>query len=104
MSSFTVSSTDVESFCRKWRVWDLTHASDSHARAADAGEETQLYVRFDPRAEWSLVDRIRMQEELRALLGKPVTLHMRHSAALRRTGNGSGTERRRSQVRLLYDA
>ena len=83
----------MEAFCRKWLVAELALGS----RSQTADDPLGLYVRFQPRADWSLLDRIRMQEELRSMCGQPVTLHNRHSVELRKHGQ-------HSKARLLYDA
>jgi hypothetical protein len=83
----------LDEFCRRWKVSELSAQSlGEHAHEGDCG----LFVRFDPSAEWSLTDRIVMQQELQNISGHVVNLRSRHGANLR---NG-----RMKSMRLIYNA
>lgn len=82
----------IDQFCRKWRIMDLSAGREDQATPG----VLSLFVRFDPMAEWSLVDRIQMQEELQAVVGRPVRIESRHAELLRR--------RRPQAMRVVYNA
>jgi uncharacterized protein len=65
---------EFTSFCRRWKVKELS-AFGSVVRE-DFGPESDvdLLVTFDPDAHWTLFDMVRMQDELKALLGRDVDL------------------------------
>jgi uncharacterized protein len=65
---------EITSFCRRWKVKELS-AFGSVVRE-DFGPESDvdLLVTFDPDAHWTLFDMVRMQDELKALLGREVDL------------------------------
>ena len=56
--------TDIEALCHKWIVRD-DFRSDS---------DIDVLVSFQPEHPWSLFDLLDMQDELSALLGRPVDL------------------------------
>jgi len=65
---------EIADFCRRWRIREL--ALFGSALRDDFGPESDvdILVEFDPDADWSLLDHIRMQRELEALLGREVDL------------------------------
>jgi hypothetical protein len=80
MQTLQIPAYKLDEFCAKWKVTDL---SVGHPNSL-APEALSLYARFDPMAEWSLVDRIAMQEELQRIVGRPVTIQNRHADLIRR--------------------
>lgn len=69
----------LEGFCRRWRITEL--ALFGSALRDDFGPESDLdiLVTFDPQANWSLLDHLRMEQELAALLGREIDLLTRRS-------------------------
>lgn len=59
-------------FCRRWRITEL--ALFGSVLRPDFGPQgdVDVLVRFAPDAEYGLFDLVRMQNELSALLGRPV--------------------------------
>ncbi|HEY3876337.1 MAG TPA: hypothetical protein VGM92_12750 [Candidatus Kapabacteria bacterium] len=78
----------IDAFCSRWRVAELL--LDKYVP-----DETDLGVsiKFDPTADWSLRDRLRMHKEFEELTGKPVRL--------RRTRDSI---RDRRSIRVIYNA
>lgn len=70
----TVPEEDLASFCRRWKITELS-AFGSVLRE-DFGPESDidLLVTFLPDARWTLFDMARMREELVSLLGREVDL------------------------------
>lgn len=88
--SIRIPKENMDDFCRRWKVVELTARPSDEHRSEDIG----IFVRFDPAAEWSLTDRIRMENELRGLAGQPVHLRNRHPVHFGR----------RQPMQVLYDA
>jgi predicted nucleotidyltransferase len=64
----------LAAFCRRWHVREL--AVFGSALREDFGPQSDLdiLVTFEPDVEWSLLDHARMEQELEALLGRPIDL------------------------------
>jgi len=69
----------IEGFCRRWRITEL--ALFGSALREDFGPESDLdiLVTFDPEADWSLLDHLRMEQELADLLGRKIDLLTKRS-------------------------
>ena len=64
----------VAAFCQQWQIVEL--ALFGSVLRDDFGPESDVdvLVTFAPSARWSLLDLVRMEEELTALLGRTVDL------------------------------
>ena len=93
---------EIVSFCRRWKVKELS-AFGSVVRE-DFGPESDvdLLVTFDPDAHWTLFDMVRMQDELKALLGREVDLVSRRGVESSR--NPIRREAILSSAELIYAA
>ena len=70
----TVPNEQVAAFCQRWQIVEL--ALFGSVLRDDFGPESDIdvLVTFAPGARWSLLDLVRMQEELAAVLGRKVDL------------------------------
>ncbi len=70
---------EIAEFCRRWRIREM--AVFGSALRADFAPESDidLLVAFEDDADWSLLDHIRMQQELQALLRRDVDLVTRRA-------------------------
>jgi predicted nucleotidyltransferase len=61
-------------FCRRWEIVEL--ALFGSVLREDFGRHSDLdvLVTFAPQARWTLLDHVEMQEELKAIVGRPVDL------------------------------
>lgn len=81
-SDLQVSKENIDEFCRRWRVEELTIDRDRWERpVADPG----LRVKFDPLAEWSFADCRRMEREFQLLSGKEINVRRRSLAPASRS-------------------
>lgn len=69
----------VAAFCRKWRIRELSLFGSVLRDDFRPTSDVDVLVTFAPEAEWSLLDHIRMEEELGALLGVKVDLVTRRA-------------------------
>ena len=69
-----VPDEQVAAFCQQWQIVEL--ALFGSVLRDDFGPESDVdvLVTFAPSARWSLLDLVRMEDELTALLGRPVDL------------------------------
>lgn len=76
---------ELARFCRRWKIREL--AVFGSLLRTDFGPESDIdfMVTFEENAEWTLLDHIRMQQELQALLQRSVDLVTR--TAVERSGN-----------------
>ncbi|HYE94653.1 MAG TPA: nucleotidyltransferase family protein [Rubricoccaceae bacterium] len=75
----------LAAFCRRWRVAELAVFGSALRADFGPGSDLDLLVTFAPDAQWGLWDHARMQEELEAVLGRPVDLLTRR--AVERSAN-----------------
>ena len=66
-------------FCRRWRIVELAVFGSALRDDFRPDSDIDLLVTFEPDAGWSLLDHARMEEELAALLGRPVDLVSRRA-------------------------
>jgi len=89
-------------FCRRWQITRLELFGSVLRSDFGPGSDVDILVSFAPGASWSLFDHVRMEEELSALLGRPVDL------VSRRAVEGSPNWIRREAIlrsaEPLYDA
>lgn len=69
----------LAAFCRKWQVAELAFFGSVLRDDFGADSDVDVLVSFEPEAHWSLWDHYEMQQELGALLGRPVDLLTRRS-------------------------
>jgi hypothetical protein len=69
----------IADFCRRWQISEF--ALFGSALRDDFGPDSDLdiLVTFAPEADWSLLDHVRMEEELEAMLGREVDLVSRRA-------------------------
>ncbi|HUG20011.1 MAG TPA: nucleotidyltransferase family protein [Planctomycetaceae bacterium] len=99
IAHFTVSADALESFCRKWKVRELSLFGS--VLRDDFGPESDIdvLVSFDEDAPWSLWDLIAMRDELAERIGRSVDL-------VEREGLRNPYRRRRilETRQVIYDA
>lgn len=72
-------SGSLAEFCRRWKVTELSLFGS--ALRQDFGEDSDidLLISFAPDSQWSLLDHIRMEEQLTQILGHDVDLVTRRA-------------------------
>ena len=69
-----VPRDEIASFCRRWKVSELALFGSVLRGDFSSGSDVDVLVSFAPDAGWSLFDLVKMQEELKAILGREVDL------------------------------
>lgn len=65
---------EIAEFCRRWKVQEMAVFGSVLRADFDSESDIDVIVTFDDDAEWSLLDHIRMQQELQAVLQRDVDL------------------------------
>ena len=82
---FSLSEPQISDFCRRWCIRELALFGSALRNDLAADSDVDLLVTFAPQADWSLLDRVRMQMERSELLGRSVDLVSRR--AIERSAN-----------------
>ena len=82
----------INKFCQQWQIIELSLFGSILREDFHGDSDIDILVAFAPTADWSLLDRAQMQEELEAVLSRRVDLISkraidRSSNPIRRLGN-----------------
>lgn len=75
MTKPRLDAPEVQAFRRRWRIREL-EVFGSYLREdwEEGSSDIDLLATFEEDADWSLLDHVRMEEELAEILGHPVDL------------------------------
>jgi predicted nucleotidyltransferase len=95
-----IPTDEIADFCRRWKVTEL--ALFGSVLREDFGPDSDIdaLVSFAPDARWSLLDLVRMQDELKAVLGREVDLVQR--VAVERSENYIRRKSILSNLEVIY--
>ncbi len=65
---------EIAKFCQRWKIQELAVFGSALRADFDSESDIDLIVTFDDDADWSLLDHMRMQQELQALFQRDVDL------------------------------
>lgn len=69
-----VPMSKIVDFCRRWRVKELSLFGSILQDDFRSDSDFDVLVTFNPGADWSLLDHLRMEQELQDLTGRDVDL------------------------------
>ena len=69
----------IRAFCRRWKVTEFSLFGSVLRDDFRPDSDVDALVRFEPDAHWGLFDLARMEDELQAIVGRPVDLITRNS-------------------------
>jgi uncharacterized protein len=69
-----VPDHSVAAFCRRWRIREFSFFGSVLRDDFRPESDVDVVVSFEGGAAWSLYDLVTMQQELAAILGRPVDL------------------------------
>jgi hypothetical protein len=72
-------------FCRRWKISTLALFGSILGDQFTPDSDVDFLASFTPEADWSLLDHLRMEEELKAIVGREVDVVSRR--AVERSGN-----------------
>lgn len=67
-----VNRDDVEEFCHKWKITELSFFGSVLSDEFGANSDVDVLVTFAEDAGWSLMDLVRMEEDLTRIIGREV--------------------------------
>jgi predicted nucleotidyltransferase len=68
------AQVEIAAFCRRWHIRELAVFGSALREDFGPRSDLDILVTFEPDVEWSLLDHVRMQQELEVLLGRAVDL------------------------------
>jgi len=79
MSMPLVADEQLNLFCRRWAIAELSLFSSALREDFGPESDVDILVTFLPEAQWSLLDHVQMEMELAELLGREVDLITRRA-------------------------
>jgi len=64
----------IAAFCRKWRIQRFALFGSVLSDTFSGHSDIDVLIKFEPDHPWSLLDHVRMQDELAEIFGRPVDL------------------------------
>ncbi|MDW8325850.1 MAG: nucleotidyltransferase family protein [Anaerolineales bacterium] len=95
-----ISTAVLREFCQRWRVKELALFGSILRDDFGPDSDVDLLVTFAPEADWGLLDHVRMEQELEALLGRRVDLLSRR--AVERSTNPIRRRQILESARAIY--
>ena len=102
MQAIHISEAALSEFCSRWKIAELSLFGSVLRGEQRPDSDLDLLQRFTPDAQWSLLDHVRMQEELSALCGRKVDLVSRR--AIERSDNWIRRRAILESAEVLYAA
>ena len=81
LNHLDIPRDEIADFCRRWSITELALFGSILRADFHSDSDVDLLVTFAPEAQWSLLDLVQMQDELRELFRRNVDLV--EAAALR---------------------
>ena len=91
---------EIADFCRRWKVTELALFGSVLHEDFGPDSDVDVLVSFAPDARWSLLDLVRMQDELKAIWGREVDLVQR--VAVERSENYIRRKSILSNLEVIY--
>lgn len=83
--ALAIDKAAIATFCRKWKIIDLSLFGSALREDFNSDSDVDILVTFADGVSWSLLDNLRMEEELATMFARRVDLISR--AGLRRSHN-----------------
>lgn len=93
---------ELNDLCRRWKVRELSIFGSALREDFRPDSDIDMLVTFEEGASWSLLDHVRMEQELEQLLGRDVDLVSRRG--LERSSNRIRKREILSTAQTLYAA
>jgi len=75
----SIDQSRIEEYCRKWKISEMSLFGSALRDDFTPDSDYDFLVKFAPEAEWSLLDHVRMEMELKELLGRKVDIVSRRA-------------------------
>ena len=97
-----IPTDEIADFCRRWKVTELALFGSVLRGDFSPDSDVDVLVSFAPDARWSLLDLVRMQDDLKAILDREVDLVER--VAVERSENYIRRKSILSNLEIIYAA
>lgn len=74
-----IPQANIESFCRKWRITEFSLFGSVLREDFRDDSDVDVLVAFAADTHWTLLDLVRMEDELQSIFGRKVDLVIRDS-------------------------
>ena len=74
IKNINIPREEIHDFCKRWRVKELALFGSALRSNLNPSSDVDLLVTFDGQVNWSLLDHIRMEQELGKIFGRKVDL------------------------------
>lgn len=74
-----IPQEEIADFCQRWQVVQLAFFGSVLRNELRPDSDLDILVSFDPETRHTLIDMVRMQEELQHVFGRPVDLVSRRA-------------------------
>jgi uncharacterized protein len=81
----TLSRGELSGFCSRWKIRELALFGSVLRDDFGPDSDIDVLVTFEPNADWSLLDHVNIQQDLKSLVGREVDLVTRR--AIERSAN-----------------
>jgi predicted nucleotidyltransferase len=92
----------IVSFCRRWHIAELAFFGSVLRTDFRPNSDIDVLISFLPGTQWTLLDHQQMEDELAAILGRPVDLVSRRG--IERSPNALRRQEILSTARTVYAA
>ena len=93
---------EIADFCRHWKISELALFGSVLRPDFRPDSDIDVLVTFAPDTHWTLLDQVRMEQELAGLVGRPVDLVSRR--AVERSANWIRRRQILESAEILYAA
>lgn len=73
-ATITIPRDQIQAFCDRWSVVELALFGSALREDFRSDSDLDFLISFDPKAEWSLLDHVKMQQELEQIFQREVDL------------------------------
>jgi len=74
-----IPQKQINDFCRRWQIVELALFGSALRDDFNPNSDLDILVTFTPGADWSLLDHLRMEQELAELLNRTIDLFSRRA-------------------------
>jgi hypothetical protein len=69
-----VSKREIAAFCERWKIREFAFFGSVLREDFRPDSDLDILVAFSPEAQWSLLDHLQMEQELREMFGRSIDL------------------------------
>ncbi len=102
LKNYDIPQAALDDFCRRWQIAELALFGSVLREDFRPDSDIDVLVTFTPQTRWTLLDFVKMQNELTDILGRDVDLVMRD--AVEASCNAHRRQRILDSAQVIYVA